>query len=170
MSGAATPPSDPDPDRERDRDGDRAADSSGRGGPVGVDRSNVDLAVPADAEVYTCERCGERFPRARHRDLHRGLVHGDDLTEAEREAYATASADEHADLRRFRLVSLGLLVLIYFGFLLLYAVAGTSGSDALVPLVVTGAGAARRWRRGDGAAADGRPPSGRSPSERPGRP
>ncbi|ESP87625.1 hypothetical protein [Candidatus Halobonum tyrrellensis] len=168
MSGAPAPPSDPDPDRERNRDGDPAADSpdsSAGGGPVLVDRSGVELDVPADADVFACERCDERFPRARHLDLHRGLAHADDLTETEREAYAAASADEHADLRRFRLVSLGLLVLIYFGFLLLYAVAGTSGSDALAPLVVTGAGAARRWRRDDGEPTDGRPPS-----ERPHRP
>jgi hypothetical protein len=43
------------------------------------------------------------------------------LEESERAAYRSALADEEADLRRFRIVALGLLVLVYFGFLFAYA-------------------------------------------------
>ena len=120
-------------------DANAPSDPEGGPDPAAVDRSGVELDVPAGAEVYACERCGERFPRERQRDLHRGLAHAADLTPAEREAYADASADEGADLRRFRIVSLGLLVLIYFGFLFLYAVAGTGAATtagAFAPLLV----------------------------------
>lgn len=136
MSDAPTSPSS-DPSEPTDR-----ADRGGRAGPadtgrVRLDRASTELEVPPDAEVYACERCGERFPRERQRDLHLGLDHAGELTEAEREAYAAASAEEDADLRRFRIVALGVLVLLYFGFLMLYAVAGLSGSEgAFVPLVV----------------------------------
>ncbi|WP_313694651.1 DUF7410 domain-containing protein [Halorarum halobium] len=79
--------------------------------------------VPADATVYECPRCGAPFARERHRDLHVGLDHGD-LSEAERAAYDAASEGEAADLRRFQILALGALVLLYFGFLFTYAVAG----------------------------------------------
>lgn len=130
-------------DARRPADSDRNADTGARpAAGVGLDRTGVDLDVPAGAEVFACERCDERFPRERQRDLHRGLDHSDDLTPAEREAYAAASADEGADLRRFQIVSLGLLVLLYFGFLFLYAVAGTGDAGAVAPLVVIPGGVA----------------------------
>ncbi|WP_435062747.1 DUF7410 domain-containing protein [Halobaculum sp. EA56] len=80
-------------------------------------------AVPPDATAVECPRCGRPFARERHRDLHLGRAHGD-LDPDERDAYEAAVADERADIRRFRIVSLGLLVLLYFGFLFLYAVVG----------------------------------------------
>ena len=79
--------------------------------------------VPADATPYECPRCGRPFARERHRDLHLGQSHRD-LTDDERAAYGSARDDEAADLRRFRIVSLGLLVLFYFGFLFLFAIFG----------------------------------------------
>ena len=80
-------------------------------------------AVPSDAPVVECPRCGRPFARERHRDLHVGVDHAD-LDADERAAYEAASEDERAELRRFRIVSLGLLVALYFGFLFLYAVVG----------------------------------------------
>ena len=86
-------------------------------------RSDADAyAVPSDASVVECPRCGRPFARRRHRDLHVGLDHDPDADE--RAAYEAASEDERADLRRFRIVSLGLLVALYFGFLFLYAIVG----------------------------------------------
>ena len=85
--------------------------------------ARADLDVPDGATVYECPRCGAPFARERHRDLHLGLDHRN-LTEDERAAYDAASEDESADLRRFQIVALGLLVLLYFGFLFTYAVAG----------------------------------------------
>lgn len=87
------------------------------------DDARPELDIPDGATVYECPRCGAPFARERHRNLHLGLEHGN-LTEDERAAYADASEDERSDLRRFQIVSLGLLVLLYFGFLFTYAVAG----------------------------------------------
>lgn len=85
----------------------------------------LDHAVPPDAEAFACPECGEPFARERHRRLHRGLAHYDALDESAREAYAEAYAAEEGDIRRFRIVALGALVLIYFGFLFAYAVFAT---------------------------------------------
>lgn len=93
----------------------RTADADGDARP--------ELDIPDGATVHECPRCGVPFARERHRDLHLGLDHRN-LTEDERAAYAAASEDEGADLRRFQIVALGLLVLLYFGFLFTYAVAG----------------------------------------------
>ncbi|MFB6304350.1 MAG: C2H2-type zinc finger protein [Haloferacaceae archaeon] len=78
-------------------------------------------AVPPDAPVYECEHCGRPFASERYRALHRGRVHPSALSEAEREDYEAALAEERADIRRFRIVALGVLVLVYFGFLFAYA-------------------------------------------------
>ncbi|QZY01078.1 DNA-binding protein [Halobaculum rubrum] len=79
--------------------------------------------VPADATAFACPRCGRPFARERHRDLHLGQDHRD-LDDDERAAYEHAREAESDALRRFRIVSLGTLVLLYFGFLFLYAIAG----------------------------------------------
>ena len=76
--------------------------------------------TPPDA--VECTHCGRAFPNERLRDLHRGLDHYDRLDGAEREAYEAAYLAENDDLRSFRLRALAVLVLLYFGFLMLYAV------------------------------------------------
>lgn len=78
--------------------------------------------VPDDATPATCERCGRPFPDQQLLALHRGLEHESDLTDDERRAYASAYETEQADLRRFRLLALGALVVLYFGFLIVYAI------------------------------------------------
>jgi hypothetical protein len=70
----------------------------------------------------TCGYCGERFPSERLRDLHRGLEHYADLDDAERAAYESAYESETEALQSFRLRALAVLVLLYFGFLMTYAV------------------------------------------------
>ncbi|WP_224336942.1 hypothetical protein [Haloprofundus halobius] len=98
--------------------------------PVGTGRTGDGRAVrprrvEGDSEddvAFRCRYCGDPFVEERHLALHRGLNHANDLTETEREAYRDAYADEEADLKRFRLVSLGALVVLYFGFLFVYAV------------------------------------------------
>jgi|AntRauMinimDraft_4_1070384.scaffolds.fasta_scaffold00174_18 hypothetical protein len=77
---------------------------------------------PGDLADATCEHCGERFPTERLRDLHRGLEHYRDLDDRERAAYETAYESETDDLRSFRLRALAVLVVLYFGFLMTYAV------------------------------------------------
>jgi len=76
--------------------------------------------TPPDA--VDCPHCGDAFPSERLRDLHRGLEHYDRLDEGEREAYEAAYLAENDDLRSFRLRAIAVLVLLYFGFLMLYAV------------------------------------------------
>lgn len=74
---------------------------------------------PADA--HDCPYCDRRFAEADWRDLHLGLDHEDALTDAQRDAYERALDAEEAGLRLFRYKAIGALVVIYFGFLLLYA-------------------------------------------------
>jgi hypothetical protein len=79
----------------------------------------------ADAEAtmgaFDCPYCGRRFAREPWRDLHRGQEHGERLDAAEREAYEAAHDAEAEDIRMFRLKALAVLVLVYFGFLMVYA-------------------------------------------------
>ncbi|MFC7070996.1 DUF7410 domain-containing protein [Halobaculum lipolyticum] len=88
-----------------------------------ADTAGEAYEVPPDATTYDCPRCGRPFARERHRDLHLGQSHAD-LADDERGAYEAARDEETADLRRFRIVSLGLLVLFYFGFLFMFAIFG----------------------------------------------
>jgi len=83
------------------------------------DDGDAEEREPVDA---TCERCGERFPSERLRDLHRGLEHYADLGADERSAYEAAYESETEDLHSFRLRALAALVVLYFGFLMTYAV------------------------------------------------
>jgi hypothetical protein len=77
----------------------------------------------ADGEPpVRCGYCGRRFAREEWRALHRGLDHEDRLTEPERAAFREAYESEREDLRLFRLQALLGLVLLYFGFLIVYAV------------------------------------------------
>jgi hypothetical protein len=77
--------------------------------------------VPADAPRHDCERCGAAFASERHLALHRGLAHDDELSDAERTAFVDARETEETELKRFRIVALGLLVLVYFALLFAYA-------------------------------------------------
>ncbi|RMB13918.1 DNA-binding protein [Haloplanus aerogenes] len=82
----------------------------------------ADAHVPPDATAHVCDRCGRPFVHETQLALHRGLDHAADLTAEEREAYEDAHDKEVADLRRFRLLALAALVILYFGFLMTYAV------------------------------------------------
>ncbi|MFC4356696.1 C2H2-type zinc finger protein [Halobium salinum] len=90
--------------------------------PHDADGDEPTVDVPSDATPHVCEHCGQPFPEERHLVLHRGLEHYGRLDEAEREAFAEAYESEGAEIRRFRLLALGALVLLYFGFLFMYAV------------------------------------------------
>ncbi|MFB6102081.1 MAG: C2H2-type zinc finger protein [Haloplanus sp.] len=84
--------------------------------------TDIDTHAPPDATTHVCDRCGRPFARENQLALHRGLDHAADLSAAEREAFEAAHEDEVADLRRFRLLALAVLVAIYFGFLMTYAI------------------------------------------------
>jgi hypothetical protein len=131
-TGPPDGPADSDDHSGRDRNGDsvpdRATDGKGRRATpetteTGAEvRVGVDWDVPPEASPHVCERCGRPFADSAYRDLHRGLAHWEDLTDDERTAYWAAVEAEREALRRFRLLALGALVLLYFGFLILYAV------------------------------------------------
>ena len=76
--------------------------------------------VPPDAPRHDCERCEAAFASERHLALHRGLEH-EDLTDAERAAFRGARETEEDELGRFRILALGVLVLVYFALLFAYA-------------------------------------------------
>lgn len=72
-------------------------------------------------DAADCPYCDRRFARTDYRDLHLGLDHAERLDADEREAYRAALETEREALRMFRLKALAALVLVYFGFLLVYA-------------------------------------------------
>lgn len=69
-----------------------------------------------------CPHCHRPFANERWVTLHLGHAHPDALSDAEIERFREVHAVEETDLRRFRLLALGGLVLIYFGLLLVYSV------------------------------------------------
>lgn len=89
---------------------------------VTTQRTDVETAVPEGAPTYRCDYCDRPFAEESYLTLHHGLAHGDVLTDEEREAFKEAYREENADLRRFRIIALGLLVLLYFGFLFVFAI------------------------------------------------
>jgi len=78
---------------------------------------------PADApeEPAVCAHCGARFADEELLALHRGIEHEAALSEAERAAYEAAVETERDDIRLFRLKALVALLVIYFGFIYVYA-------------------------------------------------
>ena len=78
--------------------------------------------IDATRDRYVCERCGEAFPTERLLVLHRGVRHPDELDAAEVEAYREAYYEEEDQLKSFRIRALGVLVALYFGFLILFII------------------------------------------------
>ncbi|WP_254764243.1 DUF7410 domain-containing protein [Natrinema marinum] len=75
----------------------------------------------ADESTARCPYCDHPFRRDRHEALHRGLEHPERLSDRERAAFERAVREEDGEIRRFRLYALGVLVLLYFGLLILAA-------------------------------------------------
>ncbi|SDM21954.1 hypothetical protein SAMN04487949_1317 [Halogranum gelatinilyticum] len=81
----------------------------------------AETATDGTDAPHICETCGGAYPTATLLIHHRGVRHPNDLDEAELERYRDAYAEEEATLRRFRIIALGGLVLLYFSFLFMYA-------------------------------------------------
>ncbi|MCF2206707.1 DNA-binding protein [Halobacterium salinarum] len=80
-------------------------------------------AVPAgETPAAVCEYCQRPFPSATRLTLHKGTDHPQRIDDAERAAFQDAYLAEEDDLRSFRLRALVVLVLVYFGFLIMYAI------------------------------------------------
>lgn len=85
--------------------------------------SEIQTAVPDhETPADTCEYCGQPFRTAERLVLHKGLEHPQSLDNSERQAFRKTHADEEDDLRTLRLKALAALVLLYFGFIVLYAI------------------------------------------------
>lgn len=80
----------------------------------------TDIDTAQDRHV--CQRCGEAYPTERLLVLHGGARHPDDLDAAEVEAYREAYYEEERELKSFRIRALGVLVALYFGFLILFII------------------------------------------------
>jgi len=99
--------------------------SDGEGGDAAASaRDAPETAVPGDDAAATCPYCGRRFPRERAVTLHVGLDHGDAASDEEVAAFQSAYRDERDELRRFQLLALAVLIVVYFGFLFAFAVVG----------------------------------------------
>jgi hypothetical protein len=85
-------------------------------------RTDVETVVPPDTPVYRCAYCDRPFAEESYLVLHHGLAHAGVLSDAEREAFQAEYREENESLKRFRIIALGLLVLLYFGFLFVFAV------------------------------------------------
>jgi len=86
------------------------------------DESPPETAVPADSEPVVCPYCGFELTDETQYRLHLGLEHYGSLTDDERDGFKEAYTAEEATLNRFRIIALGGLVALYFGFLVIYAV------------------------------------------------
>ena len=76
----------------------------------------------SDEQPFVCSRCARPFVHEEWLELHRGVVHEDDLTTEEREAFTDAYETEEDELRLFRLKALIVLIIIYFGFIMTYSI------------------------------------------------
>ena len=83
--------------------------------------ATTELSVDAPADAPACEYCGRPFESEELLALHRGLDHPEAITDTERTAFEEAHDREGDEIRRFRVIALGALVVLYFGFLMVYA-------------------------------------------------
>ncbi|MFC6951353.1 DUF7410 domain-containing protein [Halorubellus litoreus] len=91
--------------------------------PATDTEGRVATSVPADATAHECPYCERPFTREDRVALHVGLQHYDVCTPGEEEAFEAAYLAENAEIRRYRLKAAVALILLYFGLLMVYAVA-----------------------------------------------
>ncbi|WP_311171864.1 DNA-binding protein [Halobellus ordinarius] len=82
--------------------------------------STATASTETESPTHVCDVCGRAFHTDELLVLHRGVRHPGDLDETERQAYREAYAAEEREIRSFRIRALFVLVILYFGFLLLY--------------------------------------------------
>lgn len=102
-----------------DTDGLTASDTDD---PTADDPDNLTASDAEDQSPFACPYCDRRERTEHLRALHVGEEHWEMATAAERDQFRDAYETESVALRRFRLLALGMLVLLYFGFLFIYAV------------------------------------------------
>lgn len=80
-----------------------------------------ETTVPADETPVVCAYCGFELTDEKQYRLHLGLEHYGSVTDEEREQFRQTYYEENESLNRFRILALGALVALYFGFLVIYA-------------------------------------------------
>jgi len=85
------------------------------------DRAAYD--VPAAVTAHTCAYCGQPFASEDLLVLHRGQAHADAIGDDELADFEAAFEAESDELRLFRLKAVGALIVLYFGLLMVYALA-----------------------------------------------
>jgi hypothetical protein len=88
---------------------------------------HAETAVPDDRTAHRCPYCDRPFAVEARVTLHVGLTHYDVCTDAEAEAFEDAYVAETDAIKRYRLKAAALLIVVYFGFLMVYAVFGVAG-------------------------------------------
>ncbi|WP_089670518.1 DUF7410 domain-containing protein [Halobacterium jilantaiense] len=82
----------------------------------------VKTSVPdTESPAHRCPYCSRPFPASERLALHKGLQHHEDIEDAEEDAFESAYLAEEDDLQTYRLKALAALILVYFGFLIVYA-------------------------------------------------
>lgn len=107
---------------ERAGDDGKAGDSSDNGDAPATTEPQPATHVPDGETPQVCPYCGFELPTNDQYRLHLGLNHYEQLADADQQAFRDAYQQEAESLTRFRIVALGGLVVLYFGFLLIYAV------------------------------------------------
>jgi len=82
-----------------------------------TDRYNT----PANAPIHRCEHCNRPFAEDELLSIHKGLDHAEQLDDEELAAFERAYDEETDELRRYQIIAVGAIVLLYFGLLLTYA-------------------------------------------------
>lgn len=87
------------------------------------DSGDMPQNAPSKSQLgpTVCTYCGNQFVDEQLLSLHHAYEHGERITAAERTAYETARAEERDAIRLFRLKALAGLLVIYFGFVIVYA-------------------------------------------------
>jgi len=92
-----------------------------------TESQHVEAVVPEDRTAHRCPYCDRPFASEERVTLHVGLTHYDVCTDAEAEAFEEAYLAETDEIKRYRLKAAAVLILVYFGFLMVYAVFGVAG-------------------------------------------
>lgn len=77
--------------------------------------------VPDGEPAHDCPYCDRPFGDRQLLALHLGVDHGDRIDDGERADFEDAYGEESDALRQHRIVAIGLLSVLYFGLLIVYA-------------------------------------------------
>jgi len=82
----------------------------------------IETTVPDDADAHRCPYCDRPFASRERVDLHVGLQHYEGCDDAQADAFEDAYTAENQSIRLFRLKAAAVVVLLYFGLLMVYSV------------------------------------------------